>query len=364
MEPFLFDRPGNPHAADHAFGWEADGAVAEARDLTASAIGADESDVIFTSGATEANNLALLGLAARAPKGRRTILVGSTEHPSVSEAAAAAARRFAMNVVSVPVNSQGIVDLGRLEQLLTERVLVVCVMAVNNEVGALAPLSDVVRAAHAVGALVHCDATHSLVAAPFDFGELDLDLASFSAHKAYGPKGVGALVARREVQASIEPLIYGGGQQAGLRPGTLPVPLLVGMATAFNLLNGDESAAERARIASLRDALFEALVSSQFGAQLVGPSLNHRHPGNLSIRIPSVDSHHLIGLLQPRVAISTGSACSSGSIHPSHVLRAMGLSDEQALETMRIGIGRFTSSEEIAYAAEEITAALRSISTA
>lgn len=336
----------NPHATDHALGWAAHKAIEDASAKIAGVLQVDADEIIFTSGATEANNLALLGLARRALPGRRRILVSAIEHRSIL-AAARAAERVGIQVDFLPVTDEGIVDPAELMERLGDDVLLVSVMAVNNEVGSLQPVKALADAAHGVGALFHTDAVHAPTAGIVDMAEVDADLASFSAHKIYGPKGIGCLYVRRDLHDRIEPLMYGGGQQQGLRPGTLPVPLCVGFAVAMGLMAGAEADAERKRIATLRDLFVERLRRAIPCVLLNGPRLVGRHPGNANLRFAGFDAYELLAMMQPRIAASTGSACASGSVEPSHVLRALGLSIADTNASVRFGIGRFTSSRDI-----------------
>ncbi len=361
MAPYFFDHPGNPHASDHAVGWNAHRAIQVAADRIASAIGADADEIIFTSGATEANNLAILGTALRAPKNRRRIIISSIEHLCVIAAAHAAATRLGFVIDTIPVDSEGIVRLDALKKLLADDVLLVSVMAVNNEIGTIEPVSKIAAMSHEVGALFHTDAVQALTTNPLDISDLGVDLLSLSAHKLYGPKGIGALYIRREIQRQIEPLIYGGGQQNGLRSGTLPVPLCVGFAEAVKLLSSENAAEERMTVARLRDGFIAALSSAGLVFDINGPSGILRHVGNANIRFDNCDAHQLLQSLQPKVAASTGSACTSGTPEPSHVLRAIGLSVDQANQSIRFSFGRFSNEDDVVIAAQLIATQVRAM---
>lgn len=347
MKPFFFDHPGNPHSSDHAFGWEANAAIDEATQKIASAIVADPDEIIFTSGATEGNNLAIIGAAGYASADRRRILVSSIEHKSVFAAAYAASEQFDLVIEQLPVDHNGIIRLDILEERLATDVLLVSVMTVNNEIGTIQPVKDVTSLCRNVGALIHTDAVQALTAMPLDVNELDVDFLSLSAHKLYGPKGIGALFIRRDVQRLVKPLIYGGGQQNGLRAGTLPVPLCVGFGAAIELVTSADAVMERIKIRALRDQFIEQLNLITTNIHINGASGDLRHPGNANICFRSLDAHELIGALQPFVAASTGAACTSGIPEPSHVLRAIGLSDTDARASIRFSIGRFTSGIDI-----------------
>ena len=347
MEPYWRESFGNPHSNDHIMGWNAERAVTDAADSVASLIGADASEVVFTSGATEANNLALLGLARRAPHSRRRILVSAIEHKSVLAAAGALEEREGFLVELIPVDHDGFVRLDVLEQMLNEDVLLVSVMAVNNEIGTVQSVSDIAELARAHGAVLHCDAAQ----APCGTDVCDLadsaDLLSLSGHKMYGPKGIGALYVRHGLVDALEPMIYGGEQQGGLRSGTVPVPLCVGMGIAAELLIGQAGVEERQRIAQMRDAFLSQLQNCVPKAILNGPSTTARHPGNANVQFPGTNAQDLLASVQPMLAASTGSACTSGISEPSHVLRLTGLTPEEAESSVRFSFGRFSTNADV-----------------
>ncbi|HJU16364.1 MAG TPA: cysteine desulfurase family protein [Stellaceae bacterium] len=352
MLPYLTEGYANPHAAEHAAGWRAGEAVEEARALIAAFVRAEPEEIVLTSGATEADNLAVLGAARAAPAGRRRILIGATEHRAVlGPALTLADEGFA--VERLPVDGMGRLDLSALAERIGPDVALVSVMLVNNEVGTFGPLAEVAAHAARHGAFVHTDAAQALCALPIDVEALGVDLLSLSAHKACGPKGIGALYVRRGTR--LRPLVYGGGQEGGLRPGTVPTPLAVGFGEACRIL-AEEGTAERARIAALRDRLQDLLLSAVPGARVLGAP-EARHPGNLSILLPDADADALIGSLQPGLAVATGAACSSGTPSPSHVLLAMGLSGEEANSVLRFGLGRTTVEEDVEEAAWRVARA-------
>lgn len=358
MAPYFSQHFANPHAADHSEGWLAHAAVEEAASKLASAIGADSDEIVFTSGATEANNLAILGLARRAPESRRRILVSAVEHKCVLSSARAATA-MGLTVELLPVDSQGLVDTDNLKRRLSDDVLLVSVMAVNNEVGTIQDIARISTLARGVGALVHTDAVQAMAAAPIDVNSWDVDTLSLSAHKIYGPKGIGALYIRRDVQSRVEPLIYGGGQQNGIRSGTLPVPLCVGFSQAASLMVDSGAQAERVRLTVLRDKFVDSLRARDGRIELNGPVGSARHPGNANVRFTGLDARDLIAALQPRVAASTGSACSTGIPEPSHVLRAIGLSGSEAESSVRFSLGRFTSDSDVSQAVDLVVEAAR-----
>ena len=359
MIPFLFERPGNPHATDHVFGWESAKAVDEARQTLGELIGADEDELIFTSGATEANNLAILGISARRDPRRSRILVSAIEHKSVLAAAQVACDRFHLQLDYIPIDSNGLILMDSFKILLSEDVFLVSLMTVNNEIGSIQPIHEITEMCHHVGALVHTDAVQALALGSFRVSELGIDLASFSAHKIYGPKGIGALYIARHLQNQVEPLIVGGGQQNGLRAGTVPVPLCVGFAAAAKLVIGKDAYMERERISQLRDHFISKLKQINSGIRVIGPPALNRHFANANVFFPGVEATDLLARLQPHLAASTGSACTSGIPEPSHVLTATGLTPEDARCCIRFSLGRFTTEQDIENAAKEIGMAIK-----
>lgn len=338
---------GNPHSVEHAIGWAASEVVERAASDVAQLVGVDPDEVVFTSGATEANNLALLGLVRIARKtGRNKVLVSSIEHECVLSAARVLRDDHEMTVSKVLVDDYGEVDLQDLEDKLDERVLCVSIMSVNNEIGSLQDLQQIAKIVSEHGALLHSDAAQAPCA--LDISELGhwVDLISLSSHKMYGPMGVGALYVQRDLQQELSPMIHGGGQQRGLRSGTVPVPLCAGMAAAAQLAGSTDAVDERKRVASLRDLFVRELLEADVPLTENGPPPGRRHPGNANIRFHGVDAQDLLAVLQPRLAASTGSACSSGVEEPSHVLRSIGLSPSAARECIRFSFGRFTTEED------------------
>lgn len=360
MEPHWKEMYGNPHSNDHVMGWQAAVAVEEAAQSVASLIGADPDEVIFTSGATEANNLALLGLARHSNSNRRRILVSAIEHKCVLTAARSLAEREGFALEIVPVDEQGFVDLDALRAMVDESVLVVSIMAVNNEIGTIQDTKVISKMLRPYGVLFHCDAAQAPCAMEMEGMASQADLISLSGHKVYGPKGIGALYIRRDVQDRIEPVIYGGGQQNGLRSGTVPTPLCVGMASAIDILRSAEGLRERKRVAGQRDNFVE-LLKERFPALMMnGPSYSLRHPGNANLRFPGLVAQDLLGSLQPRLAASTGAACTTGIPESSHVLKALGLGESEAESSIRFSFGRFSNDEEIVEAVSLVRSAARS----
>ena len=362
MAPYWEKSFGNPHSSDHVIGWQAEKAVRDAASSIAALIGADPDEIIFTSGATEANNLALLGLARRAPAGLRRILVSAIEHKCVLAAARALSAREGFTVETVPVDGEGLIDLDALERCLDQSVLVLSVMAVNNEVGTIQDIPRIAERLAPHDILLHCDAAQAPCAINMSNLAAHADLVSLSGHKMYGPPGIGTLYIRRDLQERIEPLIYGGGQQEGLRSGTVPMPLCVGMGAAAEFLVGREALEERTRVTRQRDSFIGHLQHRHAPVTVNGSAGNRRHPGNANVRFDGFNAQDILGGLQPRLAASTGAACASGIPEPSHVLRALGLTATESDASIRFSFGRFTTDDDIEAAAHLVIEALDSFS--
>ena len=350
MLPFWKESFGNPHSSDHIVGWNAAEAVRCSQAAVAALIGGDQDEIFFTSGATEANNLALLGIARFAPPSRRRILVSAIEHKCVLASARALQDREGFTVEVIPVDEYGFVNMDALKEMLDESVLLASVMAVNNEIGTIQDVSAIAGALAEWGILFHCDAAQAPCAMELSRIAEHADLLSLSAHKFYGPQGIGALFVRRYLQSDIEPVIYGGGQQQGLRSGTLPLALCAGMAAAAELVM-ERGANERKRTVALRDKFIGHLQDGGAKVRINGPVGDCRHPGNANLRFDSYAAHDILGALQPELAAATGAACTSGLPEPSHVLRAIGLSADEAESSIRFSFGRFTKEEDISKAA-------------
>jgi cysteine desulfurase len=356
MLPWFTEHYGNPHSVEHVMGTEAEAAVEDARGHVAALIGADAKEVVFTSGATESNNIAIKGAARhalRAGNERRRVVTVATEHKCVLESVAdLAAEGF--EPVFLPVRPDGLLDPDALREAVSVPTLLVSVMAVNNEIGVVQDIPQLAAIAKQAGALFHTDIAQATGKIPLDLTGWKVDLASVSGHKLYGPKGVGALYVRRRPRVRLSPLFSGGGQERGLRSGTLPAPLVVGFGEACRLAQGDMEDEAR-RLAALRERLL-ARLNSQIPDVLVNGNMQARIPGNLNLTFPGATAADLMARV-PDLCVSTGSACSSAAIEPSYVLRAIGLTDEAAARTLRIGIGRFTSTADIDYAAAALAAA-------
>ena len=362
MLPFFSEKFGNATSKQHRFGWEANDAVERARKQIATLIGASAKEIVFTSGATEANNLAIKGArAADSADGsevrRNHIVTVATEHKAVLDPIGRL-QTEGWQVTVLPVNRDGLVDVDAMADAITERTALVSVMAANNEIGVIQPIAEIAAAAHAKGALLHTDAVQAIGKVPFDVEALDVDLASITAHKVYGPKGVGALYVRKRL--SIAAQIEGGGHERGMRSGTLNVPGIVGFGRAAEIAR-DEMAGESTRVAGLRDRLLEQL-KQRTDAMTVNGTMQSRLPGNLNVSFDGVDGEALLVGLDD-IAVSSGAACTQAE--PSHVLMALGHSKDRALASLRFGIGRTTTAAEIDDAASkvgEVVARLRRLS--
>jgi cysteine desulfurase len=350
MMPFFTVRFGNAASNSHSFGWEAAAAVEKARSQIAASIGASAQEIVFTSGATESNNLALKGVAEGCREKGDHIITAVTEHKAVLDSCKHL-EKIGCRVTYLPVGRDGLIDLDQLKDAFTDRTILVSIMAANNEIGVLQPIEEIGRLCRDRGVLFHSDAVQALGKVPLDVNSANLDLVSLTAHKLYGPKGCGALYVRRSVTERLVPLIDGGGHENGLRSGTLNVPGIVGFGRTCEIAQ-QELPEESCRVAGLRNRLCDALTA---GLDLVtiNGSMEHRLPGNLNMSFLEVEGETLLTGLND-VALSSGSACSSGKTHASYVLKALGLSDEAAGSAIRFGIGRFNTEAEIDYVAGRI----------
>jgi cysteine desulfurase len=358
MLPYFTENFGNPASINHVYGWEAEAAVKQARATIAEAIGATPEEIVFTSGATEANNLAIKGVAeAYFSKGRHVITV-ATEHKAVLDPCNYL-QNLGFEITYLPVDKDGLIELEQLEREIRPDTILVSVMAANNEIGVLQPIAEIGKICHQHQVLFHTDAAQAIAKIPLDVESMKIDLMSLTAHKVYGPKGIGALyVRRRDPRVHLAPQIQGGGQERGMRSGTLASPLIVGFAKAIEL-GLVELRSETQRQVQLREKLWTQL------SQLEGVYLNghptQRLPGTLNVSIEDVDGSALLLGLQSTVAISSGSACSSAGINPSHVLTALGRSNSLASASLRFGIGRFNTAPEIELVAERAIATIESL---
>lgn len=358
MLPYFTEQYGNPASVSHAYGWVAESAVKQAREQLAQAIGADPSEIIFTSGATEANNLAIKGVAeAYLGKGRHLVTV-ETEHRAILDPCTYL-EGLGFEVTRLPVQADGRLDLDRLNTVIRSDTVLVSVMAANNEIGILQPLEAIGTLCHDRQVLFHTDAAQGIGKIPLDVQRQNIDLLSLTAHKIYGPKGIGALyIRRRDPRVQLATQLHGGGQERGWRSGTLPVPQIVGFgaAVALAMANMDR---ENDRLRDLRDRLWLRLQTID-GIYLNG-DLEQRLSGNLNVSFDEVNGQALLLALQSDIAVSSGSACTTAKVEPSHVLQALGRSPEQVLASLRFGLGRFTTPEEIEYAATKTIAAVTAL---
>lgn len=357
MLPYFSEHYGNAASKSHSFGWTAEAAVDFAREQIATLIGARAKEIVLTSGATEANNLAIKGVAW-AHRGRADhIVTVATEHKAVLDPCKRLAAE-GFRVTFLQPDRDGLVTPAQVAEAVEEGTVLVSVMYVNNEIGVVQPIAEIARAVKDRNpkTLFHCDAVQGVGKLPFDVETMHVDLVSMTAHKMYGPKGIGALWIRRKPRVRIEPLIDGGGHERGVRSGTLPVPLIVGFGAACELTQ-TELADEAARVGALRDRLYQGLTAALEDIHVNG-SLAQRVPGNLNVSFGGVDGESLLMTLK-NVAISSGSACTSASLEPSYVLRCLGVDDELAHSSIRFGVGRFNTQEEIDYTVELVVTSVR-----
>ena len=358
MLPYFTEHFGNAASRTHAYGWKADAAVETARRQVAGLLGASAKEVVFTSGATESNNLAIKGAAhALRQRGNHVVTV-VTEHKAVLDSCKRLEHE-GFEITRLGVGTDGRVDLDRLRDAVTDRTVLVSVMAANNEIGVLQPIAEIGAIAHERGALMHTDAVQAVGKVPFNVAELPVDLASITAHKFYGPKGVGALYVRRgDARLELEPLIDGGGHERGLRSGTLNVTGIVGLGKACEIAK-TETASDRQRLGALRDRLLDRLRSSVPDLHVNG-SLEHRLPNNLNVSFPGLSGESLLVGIDD-ICVSAGSACSSGSEEPPYVLVALGLDPDLARASLRFGLGRTTTEAEIDYASDKVASVVRQL---
>uniref|UniRef100_A0A383VZF3 cysteine desulfurase n=1 Tax=Tetradesmus obliquus TaxID=3088 RepID=A0A383VZF3_TETOB len=346
MLPYMVDQFGNPHSRTHLYGWESENAVEKARQQVASLIGADPKEIIFTSGATESNNMAIKGVANFYKDKKRHIVTSQTEHKCVLDSARYLQQR-GWDVTYLPVCSDGRIDLGQLADALRPDTALVSIMAVNNEIGVRQPLAEIGALCRERKVFFHTDAAQAVGKVPVDTSSTPIDLMSISGHKLYGPKGVGALYVRRRPRVRLEAQMSGGGQERGLRSGTVPTAAVVGLGAACEIA-AQEMAADHAHICKLEQRLRDGIMGQLQGVVLNGPEdvVRHRYPGNVNLSFAYVEGESLIMGLKD-IAVSSGSACTSASLEPSYVLRALGVEEDMAHTSIRYGIGRFTTEEEV-----------------
>jgi cysteine desulfurase len=361
MLPYFSDQFGNAASKQHAYGWEAQKAVEAARATIAATIGASPSEIVFTSGASESNNLAIKGIVrARRDRGDH-VITAATEHKSVLDSCRCLEKE-GCRVTTLGVDSHGFVDLDELRAAINDRTILVSIMAANNEIGVLQPLADIGAIAQGRDIVFHTDAAQAAGKVPLNVQSAGVDLLSLTAHKCYGPKGAGALyVRRRKPRLELQCQIDGGGHENGFRSGTLNVPGIVGLAKALDLCR-TEMPAESPRLAAMRDRLYEGLSRNLDGVRLNGPSADRRLPHNLHVSFDDIEGEALLMALGD-LAVSTGSACSSGSQAPSHVLQAIGAVGDRAGASIRFGLGRTTTDEHIDFAIDRVTTVVRALRT-
>ena len=356
MLPYFQDRFGNAASRNHQFGWTAEEAVDRARRQVAALINANPKEIVFTSGATESDNLALKGVAEMYAQKGYHIITCVTEHKAIIDSAKHIEKN-GIRVTFLPVDTLGLIDLDQLEAAITDKTILISIMTANNEVGVLQDIKEIGRIAREKGVLFHTDAVQAVGKVGFDVQEMNVDIASISAHKMYGPKGVGAIyVRRRKPRVLLSPIIDGGGHERGMRSGTLNVPGIVGFGKAAELA-AEELEEEMARIFQLRERLrttFEQNLDEVF----INGDLKRRVPGNLNMSFAYVEGESLLMGID-NIAVSSGSACTSASLEPSYVLKALGIGEDLAHTSIRFGIGRFNTEEEIDYVAERVTETVR-----
>ncbi|WP_218459817.1 IscS subfamily cysteine desulfurase [Rickettsia sp. TH2014] len=350
MLPYFTTKFGNPHSRSHSFGWEAENAVEEARSRVARLIGADTKEIIFTSGATESNNLAIKGIAKFYGNKKNHIITIVSEHKCVLDACRHLEQE-GIKITYLPIKPNGIIDLETLKNAITDQTMLVSVMAVNNEIGVVQPLKEIGKICRERGVFFHSDIAQGFGKIPIDVNEFNIDLASISGHKIYGPKGIGALYVRKKPRVRVTPLINGGGQERGMRSGTLPTPLIVGLGMAAEIAY-NEMEKDTKHVNYLFDRFLNNIHSRISEVYLNGDK-NQRYKGNLNLSFAGVEGESIILAIKD-LAVSSGSACTSASLEPSYVLRSMGIGEELAHTSIRFGIGRFTTEQEVDYAVDLI----------
>jgi cysteine desulfurase len=363
MLPYFTNKFGNAASRNHQFGWDADAAVKAARAQVARLIGAAANEIVFTSGATESDNLAIKGAAEACRRRGNHIITVVTEHKAVLDSCKHLQKEGYV-VTYLPVQPDGLIDLQQLQEAFTENTILVSIMAANNETGVLQPMEAIGKLCRERGVLFHSDAVQAAGKVPLDVSSMNLDLVSLTAHKFYGPKGCGALYVRSgEPRVQLSALIDGGGHEQGMRSGTLNVPGIVGFGKACELAQA-EMVEERRRVAALRDRLRDQ-ITPRLDEVSINGSMEHRLPGNLNMSFGYVDGESLLTGINQDMAVSSGAACTSAKLEPSYVLKALGLSDDAANSSLRFGIGRFNTEAEIDYVAErvaEVVSSLRELS--
>ncbi len=356
MLPY-FPQFSNPHSRSHSFGWTAEEAVENAREKIAQVINANSKDIIFTSGATESNNLALKGCMTFYRENKNHIITLNTEHKCVLDTCRHL-EDLGFQVTYLPVMKNGLVDLKVLEEAITDKTNMISIMAVNNEIGVIQPLKEIGEICKKHSVFFHTDAAQGYGKIPIDVEDMNISLLSISSHKIYGPMGIGALYARRRPRVRLTPLINGGGQERGMRSGTVPTPLAVGLGKAAEICM-NEMQTEQKRLKKLQ-SLFISQITENIPDIVLNGDLENRWPGNLNICFPYVEGESIIMAIK-QLAVSSGSACTSASLEPSYVLRAIGVESELAHSSIRFGFGRFTTEEEILFAVQLISSKIKKL---
>ncbi|XP_048464551.1 cysteine desulfurase, mitochondrial [Rhincodon typus] len=349
MLPYLVNAYGNPHSRTHAYGWESEAAVEKARKQTANLIGADPREVIFTSGATESNNIAIKGVARFYKAKKKHVITSQTEHKCVLDSCRMLETE-GFEVTYLPVKTNGLVDLKELEEAIRPDTSLVSIMTVNNEIGVKQPVDEIGRICQARKVFFHTDAAQAVGKIPLDVNKMKIDLMSISGHKIYGPKGVGAFYIRRRPRVRVEAIQSGGGQERGLRSGTVPTPLVVGLGAACEIAQ-QEMEYDHKHVSNLAKRLVTKIMNAIPDVVMNGDA-EQRYPGCINLSFAYVEGESLLMALKD-VALSSGSACTSASLEPSYVLRAIGADEDLAHSSIRFGIGRFTTEEEVDYTAEK-----------
>ena len=358
MEPWFTEKFGNASSRNHTYGWEAEEAVEIARESVAATIGALPKEIIFTSGATEANNIALQGAAKSYQDQGRHIITVKTEHKAVMDVCQHLSKD-GFDITYLPVDKDGILDVNKFEDAIRDDTILASVMHVNNEIGVIQPIKELGAICKNKGVIFHVDAAQSLGKIPINVDDMGIDLLSISAHKLYGPKGVGALYVRRKnPRVQLQPIMFGGGHERGIRSGTLPVPNIVGLGKACDIAV-DVMIEENLRISQLRDTLLKGIRAENPNASING-SMEHRVAGNLNMSFPGANNEAIIAAI-PEIAISSGSACTTSTMEPSHVLLALGMSKEEAYSSLRFGIGRFNTEKDVETAIKVINRCMQKL---
>ena len=355
MEPYFTQHFGNPHSRNHVYGWEAEEAIEKAREQVAHIIGADAKEIIFTSGATESNNIALKGVARFYRERKNHIITCVTEHKCVLESCRHLAQE-GFDITYLTVQENGLIDLNLLRDAITDKTVLISIMGVHNEIGVIQPLAEIGALAREHKVFFHSDCAQAVGKIPLNVNDMNIDLMSISGHKIYGPKGVGALYVRRKPRVRLAPLMSGGGQERGMRSGTLPTPLCVGFGEACAICE-KEMAQENERLHALRKRLLDK-INGQLPDVFLNGDLEKRIPGNVNLSFAYVEGESLMMGIKD-LSLSSGSACTSASLEPSYVLRALGVDEELAHTSLRIGLGRFTTEKDVDKAVQSIVSSVQ-----